>query len=216
MSLFWMYTTVQQHYNNYWLYLFLEVFSQLCIICCWENCVPRNCSYPTTLRFPCVRRRVMSGKPREISSRAQVLKAWKKRKLSAWRRVAGSSWFEFRGCALVGKFQDEKLGGHDSLYKFKRKFCSNNLFRRYSSYWVSSPARVPCKKNRVEMRSQYESYLFTHRGEWSSQQNQLRFHNLHWERVQYIFEYRIYTMPRKLSHWSSSSTCSTHKKTLLS
>ncbi len=51
------------------------------------------------------------------------------------------------------------------------------------------------------MRSQYESHLYTHRGEWSSQQNPLRFHNLHWEHVQYIFGYHIYT-PRKLSHWS--------------
>ena len=110
-------------------------------------------------------------------------------------------------------FVNEFQGVH-SLVSFKMKSLDTirytnskgNLFWQFVqeiySYWVSSPDRVPCKKNRVEMRSRYESYLSTHGGEGSSQQNPLRFHNLHWEHVQYIFEYHIYTMPRKLSHSS--------------
>ncbi len=86
----------------------------VCIICCWDLCSP-NCLYRVF-----VLRRVMSGKPREISSRAQVLKAWKKRKLSAWRLWI----FVWVSSAVVGKFPDKKLG-HDSLYTVNSK---GNLF----------------------------------------------------------------------------------------
>lgn len=40
--------------------------------------------YCSSVLSPLRARRVMSGNPRKISSRAQVLKSWKKRKLSVW------------------------------------------------------------------------------------------------------------------------------------